>query len=252
LGDPSLVLTRVSPPVARQNPPRTGSKEREPLPAARSLAQRSSAVTDERADALASLRAVYRSVTACGRCALRIAQAMGLIDQESAMKTPCGSFRKLTDAQIRTVLKWHQESIEFRHSHGTLRDLASLLGVSLNAVRGCFERRSSGIAESRGIRMPHSAARRGRPRHLNGTQIAFAIAWRNAGRRFHARHGNIASLARELGVGASTIHDCIRRNGEYTQRADADAGQGSKFRQDHVPLSMNARRAALLRTWRRP
>jgi len=168
------------------------------------------------------------------------------------MKTSCGSFRKLTDRQIREVLKWHQETIEFRHSHGTLWDLASLFGVSLDAVRGCFERRSPDTAESGGSRMPHSAVRRGRPRHLNGTQIAFAIAWRNAGREFRARHGNIASLARRLGVGASTIHDCIRRNGEYRQRADADAGQGSKFRQDHLPLSMDARRAALLRSWRRP
>ena len=144
------------------------------------------------------------------------------------MKTPCGTFRKLTDAQIRKVLKWHQEAIEFRHSHGTIRDLASLLGVSFDAVRGCFERRSPDTAESGGIRTPHSATRRGRPRHLNAAQIAFAIAWRNASREFHARHGNIASLARELGVGASTIHDCIRRNGEYRQRADADAGKGAQ------------------------
>ena len=177
---------------------------------------------------------------------------MGLIDQESDMKAPCGTFRKLTNAQIREVLKWHKEAIEFRHSHGTLRDLASLLGVSLDAVRGCFERRNPDTAESGEIRTPHSVARRGRPRHLDGAQIKFALAWRNSGREFHARHGNIASLARELGVGTSTIHDCIRRNGEYTQRADAGAGQGSKFRQDHLPLSMNARRAALLRTWRRP
>jgi hypothetical protein len=218
------------------------------LPAARSLAQRSSAVSDERADALASLRAVYRSVTACGRRALRIAQAMGLIDQESGMKTPCGTFRKLTNAQIREVLQWHQEAVEFRHSHGTRRDLASLLGVSFDAVRGCFERRNPDTAESRAIRTPHCAARRGRPRHLDAAQIEFALAWRNASREFHARHGNIANLARSLGVGASTIHDCIRRNGEYRQRA---LGQARRSDRTQSPLSMNARRAALLRTWRR-
>ena len=166
-----------------------------PIACARSLAQRSSAVTDERADALASLRAVYRSVTACGRCALPIAQAMGLIDQESAMKSRCGHFRKLTDRQIRKVLMWHQEAVEFRHSHGTLRDLASLLGVSLDVVRGCFESRSRGTPESSGIAASHSLTRRGRPRHLNAAQIAFALAWRNAGREFRARHGSIARLA---------------------------------------------------------
>jgi len=187
LGDPCLVLDARKPSSRPSKPQGPGSKEREPLPAARSLAQRSSAVTDERADALASLRAVYRSVTAEDRCALRIAQAMGLIDQESDMKPPCGSFRKLTDAQIRTVLKWHQEAIEFRHSHGTVADLASLLGCRSMRSEAAL-RAKLGHAESRGIRMPHSAIRRGRPRHLNGTQIAFAIAWRNAGRRFHARH----------------------------------------------------------------
>ncbi len=219
------------------------------MPATRSLARRPHAVTDERADALASLRAVCRSVTACGRCALPIAQAMGLIDQESAMKTPCGSFRKLTDRQIREVLKWHQETTEFRHSHGTLRDLANLLGVSPDAVRGCFRSRRP-TAQSRGITASLPSAQRGRPRHLDAAQIAFAIAWYNAGRESHARHGNIACLARKLGVGASTIHDCIRRKGQYRQRANAEVGTARKCRQGR--LSMSARRAALLRAWRRP
>jgi hypothetical protein len=212
----------------------------EPLPAARSLAQRSSAVTDERADALASLRAVYRSVTACGRCALRIAQAMGLSDQELDMKTPCGTFRKLTDAQIRKVLNWHQEAIEFRHSHGTLRDLGSLLGVSLDAVRGCFESRSPDTAESGGIRTSHSAARRGRPRHLDAAQIEFALTWRYAGHKFRAGHGTVASLARSLGVGASTIHDCIRREGRYVTASRAKP-----------PKSDYTLRSELLRAWLR-
>ena len=221
------------------------------MPATRSLAQRPQAVTDERADALASLRAVCRSVTACGRCALPIAQAMGLIDQESTMKTPCGSFRKLTDRQIWEVLKWHQETTEFRHSHGTLRDLASLLGVSPDAVRGCFRSRNPGTAQSRGITASHAPPRRGRPRHLDvAAQIAFAIAWYNAGREFHARHGSIACLARKLGVGASTIHACIRRKGRYRQCANVEAGTARNCRQGR--LSMSARRAALLRAWRRP
>ncbi len=174
---------------------------------------------------------------------------MGLIDRESDVKTPCGTYRKLTDAQIREVLQWHEEAIEFRHSHGTLRDLASLLGVSLDAVRGCFERRSPDTAESGGIRTRHPAAPRGRPRHLDAAQIEFALAWRNASREFRARHGTIASLARRLGVGASTIHDCIRRKGEYRQRAPGKARLSDRTQS---PLSMNARRAALLRSWRRP
>ncbi len=223
-----------------------------PITCARSLAQRSSAVTDERADALASLRAVYRSLTACGRCALSIAQAMRLIDQESAMKSRYGHFRKLTDREIRRVLMWHQEAVEFRHSHGTVRDLARILGVSLDVIRGRFESRSRGTPKSLNVAASHSLTRRGRPRHLNAAQIAFALAWRNRGREFRARHGSIASLAHELGVGASTIHDCIRRKGRYVQRCAADACKARNSRRTQLPISNNALRAALLRAWSRP
>ena len=191
-------------------------------------------------------------MTACGCCALPIAQAMGLIDQESAMKSRCGHFRRLTDREIAKVLRWHQEAVEFRHSHGTVRDLASLLGVSLHVVRGCFESRSRGTSKGLGVAVSHSLTRRGRPRHLNAAQMAFALAWRHAGREFRARHGSIARLAGELGVGASTIHDCIRRKGQYRQRAQADAGKARSSRRGQSPTSMDAQRAALLRAWRRP
>jgi len=168
--------------------------------------------------------------------------------QESAMKQSCGHPRKLTDAQIREVLKWHREALEFRRSHGTLEDLAILLGVSARAVRGCFENRISGARDGHGIQTPSG---RGRPRHLNPSQIAFVIAWRTAGRRFHARHRSAASLADKLGVGASTIRDCIRRGGQYQQTADADVGKAPGSRGGHLPMSSHARRAALLRAWLR-
>jgi hypothetical protein len=159
------------------------------------------------------------------------------------MTIPCGPPRKLTDGQIAQVLNWHQEAIEFRCAHGTLRDLAHVLGVSLHAVRGCFEIRSPGSANNRRIQSSPSHGRPGRPRHLTPAQIVFVVAWRHAGRQFQARHGTVASLARALGVGASTIHDCIRRNGRYTQRAAA--------RRASLPTSDDAVRAALLRAWSR-
>jgi hypothetical protein len=162
------------------------------------------------------------------------------------MKTPCGPPRKLTDRQIDQVLNWHQEANEFRHAHGTARDLARVLGVSMHAVRGCFEIRVRGSANKGRTRWSHPP---GRPRHLNPAQIAFAIAWRNAGRQFRARHGTVASLARTLGVGGSTIHDCIRRKGRYAQRGHVvvcqEAGRAS------LPKSDDVVRAALLRAWSR-
>ena len=164
------------------------------------------------------------------------------------MKTSCGPPRKLTDRQIIQVLNWHQEAMEFRHAHGTVRDLASVLGVSMHAVRGCFE--ISVPVDNHQIPMSHSPDRPGRPRHLHSAQIAFALAWRSAGRQFRAQHGTVASLARTLGVGTSTIHDCIRRKGRYTQGARATVflavGRASPPRLD------NAVRAALLRAWLRP
>jgi len=154
------------------------------------------------------------------------------------MKTPCGHLRKLTDRQIREVLKWHQEAIEFRRTHGSLKGLATLLGVSSHAVRGCFRIRIPGTPKGDGIQASHSP---GRPRHLNPDQIAFAVAWRNAGRQFRARHGTVAILARSLGVGASTIHDCIRRKGRYVTAHRANP-----------PRSHATIRAELLHAWLRP
>jgi transposase len=159
------------------------------------------------------------------------------------MKTRCGHPRKLSDRQIRKVMKWHQEAIEFRRAHGTHRDLARLLGVSLHAVRGCFE--------SKIPHAPKSRARRGRPRHLDADQIAFVLAWRRVAWQFQARHGSIPGLARKLGVGASTIHDCVRRKGRYIQFAHVDGYQAHTSRRVHAPLSDNAVRSTLLRAWRR-
>jgi hypothetical protein len=167
------------------------------------------------------------------------------------MKTSCGHPRKLTDRQIREVLKWHEEAIEFRRKHGTVRDLAILLGVSLHAVRGCFEVRKARNPKKDGIQAPHSPGRSGRPQHLNPAQIAFAIAWRDAGRHFYARHGSVGRLARQLGVGASTIHDCIRRKGRYTQRAQPDIYKESISHLSHQSMLDESLRSGLLRAWLR-
>jgi len=159
------------------------------------------------------------------------------------MKTLCGHLRKLTDGQIREVLKWHQEAIEFRRTHGTLKDLATLLGVSSHAVRGCLEIRVPAI--NRQIQSFLAPRRPGRPPHLNPSQIAFAVAWRNAGRQFRARHGTVVSLARGLGVGASTIYDCIRRKGRYIRGPEVTA------RLPNAPEPEDAVRAEILHAWLR-
>jgi hypothetical protein len=160
------------------------------------------------------------------------------------MRIPCGQPRKLTDRQVAQILNWYQEAIEFRDAHGTERDLARLLGTSLHAVRGCFEIRVS--TNNRQSGSSPSLHRPGRPRHLNPDQTAFAIAWRNVGRQFRARHGTAASLARSLGVGASTIHDCIRRKGRYIR------GPQFSARVHNLPKSDDAVRAELLHAWLRP
>jgi hypothetical protein len=157
------------------------------------------------------------------------------------MNTPCGAPRKLTDRQIVQVLNWHQEAIEFRLAHGTVRDLARVLSASLHSVRGCFA-----------IQVPvtHSPARPGRPRHLTPVQIAFVLAWRSAGCQFRDQHGTVESLARTLGVGKWTIHDCIRRKGRYTQSTHVTMCQAAG--RASPPRSDAALRAALLRAWSRP
>jgi transposase len=160
------------------------------------------------------------------------------------MKTRCGHPRKLSDRQIREVMKWHQQAIEFRRAHGTQRDLARLLGVSLHAVRGCFDSQIPHTSKSR--------VRRGRPRHLDADQIAFALAWRRVAWQFQARYGSVPGLARKLGVGASTIYDCVRRKGRYIQFAYVDGYQAHISRRGHPSLSDNAVRARLLRAWRSP
>jgi len=165
------------------------------------------------------------------------------------MKTRCGHPRKLSDRQIRKVMKWHQEALEFRRRHGTLVDLAIVLGTSLRAVRGCLENRIARAPHGAGILAPRAPGRRGRPRHLNPAQIAFAIAWHEAGRRFYVRHGSIAGLARRLGASASTIHDCIRREGRYRQRAGADASKAPSSHRNQPSTPDNVRRSALLRAW---
>jgi transposase len=160
------------------------------------------------------------------------------------MKTRCGHPRKLSDRQIREVMNWHQEAIEFRRTHGTHRDLASLLGVSLHAVRGCFESQIHHTSNSR--------VRRGRPRHLDAAQIAFVLAWRRVAWRFQARHGSVRGLARKLGVSASTIYDCVRRQGRYIQFAHVNGYQSHNPSRDRSALSDNAVRSTLLRAWTRP
>jgi hypothetical protein len=147
----------------------------------------------------------------------------------------------LSDRQIREVMKWHQEAIDFRRAHGTQRDLAILLGVSLHAVRGCFE--------SQIPHMPESRVRRGRPRHLDADQIAYVLAWRRVAWQFRACHGSVPGLARKLGVGASTIHDCVRRKGRYIQFAHVNGYQAHNSRRVHSSPSDNALRSTLFRAW---
>lgn len=163
------------------------------------------------------------------------------------MKYPSGPPRKLNDRQIREVLAWYQRAENFRRCHGTARDLAALLGVSSHAVRGVVEH--SGRIRDIAYRLPEN--RRGRPRHLNPSQVKFVIAWREAGRRFLARQRSVADLAHKMNVSASTIHDCIRRKGRYTQSDHVGQFTRRKGGQNRPLPSDEALRSTLLRAWPR-
>jgi transposase len=163
------------------------------------------------------------------------------------MRYPSGPPRKLSDRQIRAVLTWYETAENFRRRHGTARDLAALLGVSSHAVRGIVELSD----RTRDMASPLSKIRRGRPRLLNAAQVAFVIAWREAGRQFLAQQGSVAGLAHRMDVSASTIHDCIRRKGRYKRsdhvRSSTKRGGG----RTRPLLSDKALRSMLLRAWRR-
>ena len=160
------------------------------------------------------------------------------------MKYPSGPPRKLNDRQIREVLAWYQRAENFRRCHGTVRDLAALLGVSSHAVRGVVEH--SGRIRDIAYRLPEN--RRGRPRHLNPSQVKFVIAWREAGRRFLARQRSVADLAHKMNVSASTIHDCIRRKGRYSARAPPTSAAASEPAIRRAVFAMEFRCSERLRT----
>jgi transposase len=163
------------------------------------------------------------------------------------MKYPSGPRRKLSDRQIRAVLTWYETAVNFRRRHGTARNLAALLGVSSHVVRGIAELSD----RTRGLPCPLPKNRRGRPRQLNAAQVAFVIAWREAGRQFLAQQGSVAELAHRMDVSASTIHDCIRRKGRYARSDHVGRSTTRKGGRTRPLLANEALRSKLLRAWRR-
>lgn len=120
-----------------------------------------------------------------------------------------GAPRKLTDAKIARVLRWHARDIAFRSMHGTAESLATRLGVNVSAVRRAISQRSRGRAQNH--RQP------GRSALLTPQQRLVVRRWHAAYRRFMATRLSAAQLADGLGVSRFAIFDCIRRQGRYTQ-----------------------------------
>jgi hypothetical protein len=160
-----------------------------------------------------------------------------------------GSPRKLTNANIRKVLRWYARERAFKLRHGTLRSLAQRLGVTVSCVRRAMNPRPIAVRPRLVPSRPLTARERQRVRR-----------WYSTYRRFMASHQSAAQLAKSLGVCRFVIWDCIRRQGRYTQ-----LHRSALARDNHKPVrSAQSRpsravsttetqlRSSLLATWSRP
>jgi predicted DNA-binding protein YlxM (UPF0122 family) len=172
------------------------------------------------------------------------------------MPHQCGAPRKLTDAQIARVLRWHARDVAFRSVHGTAQSLATRLGVSVSAVRR--EVRLSPTVSQRSRDRAQKHRRPGRSALLTAQQRLIVRRWHAVYRRFVARRVSAAQLADALGVSRFAIFDCIRRQGRYTQVPRNRLGRsarkphrsgGSRKLSRRRDGAEAAKLAALLRAW---
>jgi hypothetical protein len=176
-----------------------------------------------------------------------------------------GSPRKLTDAQIRRVLRWHARVLKFRARRGTTRDLAARLHVNTRVIYYYLSQYKNGTRGSRSELRPPMRRSTGRPRLLGDRELRTIFHWYVRQMRFLAAHGSARALAHELGVSETTLFDCIRRQGRYRQarrlrRASitlaTDVGpKGSRGKESCALAkheSATCWRAQLLNRWARP
>lgn len=148
-----------------------------------------------------------------------------------------GSPRRLTQSQIRRVLRWHARLIAFRREHSTVQRFARSMGPSVPAIR-----RALGSANS--------------ATQLSRAQRRMVRRWYARYRRFVARQQSAQALADALKVSRWTIFDCIRRQGRYFQlderalhrQARQPATRARSARR--VRFVEDSQRAALLKAWR--
>jgi AraC-like DNA-binding protein len=160
------------------------------------------------------------------------------------MSYHCGPPPKLSAAKIRRVLQWHARTVAFRAQHGTARDLANRLHVSVYAVQRALQ-------DDRTSATPGTV---GRKRLLSPATLILVRRWAAAGRRFSATHLTAQELAEALGVSRGTIHDCIRRRGQYATD-DAQINTAAAHRRSRTTRRRTreavSQRAALLQAWPR-
>lgn len=156
------------------------------------------------------------------------------------MRRQVGAPRSLTQQQIRQVLRWHARYSDFHSRLGTLASLSQELGVSLHTIRRALKGSSVPVEQ------------------LSSQQWLKVNRWRRLYRRFRATQPSAEVLARLLGVSRTTVFDCLRRKGRYTQRDQhalqpehgetrGTAGMATRAARRDAD---NTQRAALLRAWR--
>ena len=152
---------------------------------------------------------------------------------------------RLTNAQIRRVLRWYAKQQRFLRENGTVATVANSHGVATGVIYRCIDN----------FKKPPVARKRlrsfGRPGILSALQVRAVRVWYVKKLGFLKSHGTVADLAQELRATPSAIYACIRRGGVYRspfgevvpRRRTTPRGTESTVDGD------SQMRSKLLRTW---
>jgi hypothetical protein len=174
------------------------------------------------------------------------------------MKRVSGPSRKLTNAQIRIILRWSEERQRFLRTHGSAHSIARRLGLSVYVVRRWLRTYKPNDQQKHRKSL---GAKSGRPPIIRTRAARAALRrWIDASRHYRATHVSAAALARDLGVSRFTIFDCIQRRGRYAHDYSAvggprttgrNGGQRKLSRRERQELAA-AERTILLSRWAAP
>lgn len=184
------------------------------------------------------------------------------------MRAQLGAHRKLTDEQVEKIMAHCASRAHFLANHGSMHELAAGLGVSVEIIRHCIQRRAEYlhrpkiVAVLTGLPSTLSLRRRspGNPGKLTDAERAIVLTWHAAYIQSGFERGSIKRLAREFGVAERTIYNCIKRKGiykkAYGERKLTASGQHCESPRPERPrkLSRRDRQAQLLnsamRAWK--